>query len=726
MIALALWTRAISLAVCLRVALAAMPEDAVDSPPFVHLQLQRLNLMSNRIAFFEADVDLPSITNDAIKYLCFLLEYVNDANIARCTQLVSRTCRARSIQSFLSLYSSSEDASADDPDDPSGYGEDAAHIALLETYAGYRSDAMLFLLTYAYNDRLTDSKASSQPEITVCMVGAINSQAIRLLIAYNPSYRVWVFSEPLSDLEVAMHVRLRRYMRRNNRGLELITDMAFEEFILGLPEGDRQFCDIIHNRVPGMESEEAIHRRAALALRPNRYNLPAQVLWESYYVTGVNREDTVRTYLPENSFRNEVMHSQEFNGFERSIQWESSAKWTSISKMDLTEPDYNGFAHWQHFFGTKDHNFVLYSGVKKAEQLDRTEVADVNTACSAGAVLETVIFITYTARVFEETAFGLHTALLSEGFKYAAVMGDYNITRYRELILFAEQLSEACRDDVLVLQITVGVHELEVLSPYYIALQMEQPWNYFFTMKSASALYLDALRDAISVWTMSDQHSDFLVNRFGMSRDRLHVVPLYNEPAPLPEGKPLDQLLSGLRSTGLWNGPEQEDVDVTFFGFCSQRRTDLLLELIPLLQQDGIRFRVLCSQVSTARWGHEREMMIAQSKVLLNLHMWGNSSLEIHRVNNLLSRRKCVVSERSSQDPLLDKAYEDTGAVVFGQGTVELAALLKSVVLDSGLRRSVESKGYDRYLQLVKSNTTPLREAVFRAVDIVRATRTAT
>ena len=366
MLAYMLWTRTLVLVVCVWLALPAAQQSAAEvMPPIVHLQLQRLNLMSNRTAFFEADVELPSITNVAIKYLCYLLEYSDDPDSARCTQLVSRTCRVRSIQPFLSLYSSSEDAMGTELEDLSAYSEDVAHIALFKSYADYRIDAMLFLLTYAYNNRLTDGRAVVQPEISVCMVGSINAQVIRLLIAYNPSYRVWIFTQDLSDLEVAMYSRLRRYMRRNNRGLELISDKTFEEFILSLPDDDRQFCDIIHNRVPRMETEEAIHRRAALALRPNRYDLPAQVLWERYYETGVDAPGVILVYPPDDSFRNKVMQSSKLSdGFERSIVWESSSKWSTISKMDLTEPDINGFAHWQHFFGARDHNFILYSGVK--------------------------------------------------------------------------------------------------------------------------------------------------------------------------------------------------------------------------------------------------------------------------------------------------------------------------------------------------------------------------
>uniref|UniRef100_A0A7S2USD8 Uncharacterized protein n=1 Tax=Fibrocapsa japonica TaxID=94617 RepID=A0A7S2USD8_9STRA len=67
-------------------------------------------------------------------------------------------------------------------------------------------------------------------------------------------------------------------------------------------------------------------------------------------------------------------------------------------------------------------------------------------------------------------------------------------------------------------------------------------------------------------------------------------------------------------------------------------------------------------------FGEERDMLIEQSKVVLNVHFYPQAALEVHRIEYLLAKGKCVVSERSS-DPALDSQYE--GAVLFVDGGLE-------------------------------------------------------
>lgn len=54
--------------------------------------------------------------------------------------------------------------------------------------------------------------------------------------------------------------------------------------------------------------------------------------------------------------------------------------------------------------------------------------------------------------------------------------------------------------------------------------------------------------------------------------------------------------------------------------------------------------------------------MIQRARLVLNIHYWPEASLETHRIEYLMARGKCVVTERS-MDPALDGEYQ--GAVVF-------------------------------------------------------------
>jgi len=58
-------------------------------------------------------------------------------------------------------------------------------------------------------------------------------------------------------------------------------------------------------------------------------------------------------------------------------------------------------------------------------------------------------------------------------------------------------------------------------------------------------------------------------------------------------------------------------------------------------------------------FGDQREAAIAQAKVVCNIHFYDTRpALEVHRINYLLCKAKCVLSEPSS-DPTLDLMYSN-------------------------------------------------------------------
>ena len=66
------------------------------------------------------------------------------------------------------------------------------------------------------------------------------------------------------------------------------------------------------------------------------------------------------------------------------------------------------------------------------------------------------------------------------------------------------------------------------------------------------------------------------------------------------------------------------------------------------------------------RYTH-RDLAVLRTKVVVNTHTEDGSSLEVHRINYLLSMGACIVSERSLTDPELDAYYDD--ALVFVNNT---------------------------------------------------------
>lgn len=96
--------------------------------------------------------------------------------------------------------------------------------------------------------------------------------------------------------------------------------------------------------------------------------------------------------------------------------------------------------------------------------------------------------------------------------------------------------------------------------------------------------------------------------------------------------------------------PDQQDIDVLFYGSTNKRRIAILNDLI----RAGLRVHKLYNC-----FGAERDAWIARSKIILNMHNHENGIFEIFRCAHLFANSKCVVSETGS-DPALENLYQDS------------------------------------------------------------------
>jgi hypothetical protein len=80
----------------------------------------------------------------------------------------------------------------------------------------------------------------------------------------------------------------------------------------------------------------------------------------------------------------------------------------------------------------------------------------------------------------------------------------------------------------------------------------------------------------------------------------------------------------------------EKDIDVLFFGSLNERRNRILDQLTI----HGCRVKVV-----SGVYGDERDRLIAQSKIVLNMHFYESMIFEIVRVSYLLANRVFVVSE---------------------------------------------------------------------------------
>lgn len=89
----------------------------------------------------------------------------------------------------------------------------------------------------------------------------------------------------------------------------------------------------------------------------------------------------------------------------------------------------------------------------------------------------------------------------------------------------------------------------------------------------------------------------------------------------------------------------QEDIDVLFYGSMNERRTKVVTQIGEAgLAMDAV-FGV---------YGHERDMLVARSKVVLSMHYYETNIFEEVRVAYLLANRRFVLAEVNDVDDLPD------------------------------------------------------------------------
>ena len=304
-----------------------------------------------------------------------------------------------------------------------------------------------------------------------------------------------------------------------------------------------------------------------------------------------------------------------------------------------------------------------------------------------------VIAITYTNRVFDDNAYGLRDVLISLGYLHVFVMGDFSLTKIRR---WQSQFQQGQKK--MFLQIALGPHELCMLTPNYVAYNMEQPWSMYFTDASHSVGYRMLLTGALAIFTFSEHHRDGIIQLsdeydLGIRADRIFNIPIYITTENGPEiNRPLFRRNSYMSSLYVSQekadndmigeeeeGEEEDNVyDIAFFGGSSARR----LAFFQRFQEHGDRhqfnFRVVCGGWEVALFGDRRDYVVLRSRVVLNIHGTWQSSLELHRIQYLLSMGAAIVSERSAVDPNLDEEYAD--AVVFGG---DASAILRSGTINT-------------------------------------------
>ena len=86
-------------------------------------------------------------------------------------------------------------------------------------------------------------------------------------------------------------------------------------------------------------------------------------------------------------------------------------------------------------------------------------------------------------------------------------------------------------------------------------------------------------------------------------------------------------------------------------------------------------------------YGEVLRGLVSRAKVVINIHGEEGSTLEAHRINNLLPQGKCIVQEKSKTEPALDAWYGQAGAVVLAEDLGRIFEMAKVLVDKPNMRR---------------------------------------
>lgn len=168
----------------------------------------------------------------------------------------------------------------------------------------------------------------------------------------------------------------------------------------------------------------------------------------------------------------------------------------------------------------------------------------------------------------------------------------------------------------------------------YIVYQTEISGSVWFT-----PAYLKTISNAICVW----EYSSANIAAYQTHNNNIAIVP----PGVAPQVN------------------SEKDIPVLFYGWVSgsSRRKQMLAAI-----EKEVSVMVVSDKLHGQMW-----RLLHRAKVVLNLHFYEHSPLEVFRVNEALSFNCHVVSERSSHG---DEDYR--GLIKFGSNTKQLVSAIKA------------------------------------------------
>lgn len=143
----------------------------------------------------------------------------------------------------------------------------------------------------------------------------------------------------------------------------------------------------------------------------------------------------------------------------------------------------------------------------------------------------------------------------------------------------------------------------------------------------------------------------------------------------------------------------EEEYDVAFIGSINGRRSLILNEI----ESRGLKVLRKFNY-----YGKDRDLALAKSKIILNIHALEAKVFEVVRVSYALANKKLVISE-NGYDHILERCFSD--AIVWGQ-TDKIADLCVKYIKDDESRRVIAERGRN----IIRS--MPIKDYIASAMNL--------
>lgn len=511
-----------------------------------------------------------------------------------------------------------------------------------------------------------------------CFFGEISIQNIITAMHSNPFNEIWIFVEKM-DFSASLQLQfLSRLAKDNNRFLYYIVyskENIEDLFQLKFNQQEMDavvnpyLCDTFHfnNAVNQIDNTLETFKMQAYKY-VSRCNDPCSFQQPNILIVDQREYDFDSLIARFTDSPTEL------------VDWIASSVWLSQSSV-FAYPDS------QNFYDMMLEDVFLEADSEHSASKKVTEIAigslvestkskiEISVNFSRNECFHHPIIVSYTNRVFGHNAIGIKSALEKIGYTNVQILSDLTISSIQSI---ARSQSNSSHDPFCqifrenILQIAIGPHESTLLLKYYIVFQMEQIWSVFY--EAYLSRYKYVFKNSIAVWALSKKHAHDIHIKGNLSKENIFIVPLYiDDTRELPKGiLVVDE-----------NNIVIETSRPCMFGSNTPRRNEIIQPLLAILPDHDLKFGGSVGHRGVLPFDYELDLSVSLCELVLNIHGHKNSSLEVHRINYLLSVGQCVVSERSTYEPEVDKDYEDAVIFVDPINNVSEFALSIKQILDS-------------------------------------------